>query len=842
MFNAALAAKKIIEDKSKKNIYNRYPIRFIFTPLSNSSENDILMLQTELNKKYYNSISSDINILNLYDLLSFEDAWITKTQLINYIKKLLSKKDDFIILGFSELVRFYSREDLEAIITSFMTDIESTNDANKRIYFICFSLFEQIALELKTNNRNETINPIIDLRTNSEEEDESLISVYYANSSFEGKLFKNKIKTSSEWLSIYKSNKLNLKEGIVCISDTLVSLYEKAKPDNFVAIEKLDSYYKLLTIMYKVKIKHTNETMFSDEFWKKIFELLIRNDSFELKTVLLNELNIKQINTEVFLNKLKYANEYVKNILLLYFYEFSNEFENYDYLLGVIDKSDKTYSNIIQIIYTNFINFDFYHYSCRKQILSLIDDRELLLYSLDYRNAINASFINFLNFNCFTSKIQIAGDDLFSCNFNEICKKYNMSINYLIPKFKSYFKDELCNIITCKNIDDKILVINLLRNKIILLEEINNLYSDLFKYLGYRKSPKLNNSLHWASNYLYEYKVSKMLDEPTQFFANFCNNITHENFLSWYNNKDLTYPFDLLKDKIYDVVIVFDGIGAEYFDYLNFIIEDEGYVITYANLAKCFLPSITSIHKEKYINKYNEWILDFDSNCIHNLFYRDLSLIPKELDEIKKIIHNILNKYKGRRIALIADHGCTISGRILKNVNTYSFDAEHEGRCLKIDGEVCLKENNDYFVYNNGDNKYLISLSGASLSTLPKRESHGGAMVEEVLVPCVIASSDVHAKNEIEYDVRIISNKLSGLNRTVSLEISPSIVGKTPILIEENGIEHELKLQSDNIWKTVDEINQIRTQKMSLIFDEYNKSILVESTMGISTEGDGFND
>ena len=178
MFNAALAAKKIIEDKSKKNIYNRYPIRFIFTPLSNSSENDILMLQTELNKKYYNSISSDINILNLYDLLSFEDAWITKTQLINYIKKLLSKKDDFIILGFSELVRFYSREDLEAIIISFMTDIESTNDANKRIYFICFSLFEQIALELKTNNRNETIDPIIDLRTNSEEEDEGLISVY----------------------------------------------------------------------------------------------------------------------------------------------------------------------------------------------------------------------------------------------------------------------------------------------------------------------------------------------------------------------------------------------------------------------------------------------------------------------------------------------------------------------------------------------------------------------------------------------------------------------------------------------------------------------------------------
>ena len=59
------------------------------------------------------------------------------------------------------------------------------------------------------------------------EEENNLISVYYANSSFESRLFSNKINTSTEWLSIYKSKKLNLNEGIVCISDTLVALYEK---------------------------------------------------------------------------------------------------------------------------------------------------------------------------------------------------------------------------------------------------------------------------------------------------------------------------------------------------------------------------------------------------------------------------------------------------------------------------------------------------------------------------------------------------------------------------------------------------------------------------------------
>lgn len=842
MFDMAMAVKKILEDKAKNNIYNRYPIRFVFTPLTENSENDIIEFQFELNRRLYNNGQKSITIVNLYDLLAFDDAWITKSQLIKFIKKLLIDEDDYIVLGFSELVRFYSREDLEAIIISFMTDIESTNEKNKRIYFICFSLFDQIALELKTNNRNESIDPIIDLRSNIDEKENNFISVYYANSSFESGLFKNKINTSTEWLSIYKSNKLHLNEGIVCISDTLVALYEKAKPDNFVAIEKLDSYYKLLTIMYRVRLKNTPEDYFSDLFWKRIFELCMKSNSFEIREILLQELNIKQMNLTLFLNKFKYADDYIKNILLLYFYEYSFDFENYEYLFEVIRKSNKTYSNIIQIVYVDFINFDLFHYTSRLNVLKLIDNKELLLYSNDYKKAINDSFVNFLNFNCFTSKVQIIGDDLFTCKFDELCSKYNMAISYLQTRFTGYFKDILGNVISCKTLEDKYLIINLLRNRVISLNDISTLYTDLIKYIGYRKSPKLNSSLHWISNYLYEYKTSKVLDSPSDYFIDYCSKITYEKFLSWYFSKDLLYPMDLLKGKHYDCLIVIDGVGAEYFDYINYLIEEAGFITTYSNISKCFIPSITSIHKEKYQNNYDEWILDFDSNCIHKLYYKDISLIPKELDEIKKIFDYILTKYKDKKIAIISDHGCTVAGRILKCSKTYSYDAEHEGRCIKIASNQKIKDNKDFFGYDTGKELYLVSLSGVSLSDLPKRESHGGAMIEEVLVPCIIASSDSMAKNEIEYSIKVVSNKLSGLNRNVSMEITPSIIGKRPILIEENGNEHILQLKSGNIWKTIDEIKQIKTQKMKLIFEDYDKEILIESTMGITTEGDGFDD
>lgn len=270
MLNINYAIKQLILDKSKTNIYNRYPIRFLFTPLTEDAENDIFKLYNEYVKKYYTNKNKELIIKNLYEELPFEDGWITKTQLINFIKKILDDNNDYIILGFSELIRFYSREDLSSIIISFMTDIESLNEINKRIYIVCFSLFEQISLELKTNNRNESINPIIQL--SEEQLYENFISVYYANSNFDTRLFDNKIKTSSEWLSIYKSKKLNLSSGIVCISDTLVTLYEMAKPDNFVSIEKLDSYFKLLTVMYKVQFKNTYESDFPDDFWELIFK------------------------------------------------------------------------------------------------------------------------------------------------------------------------------------------------------------------------------------------------------------------------------------------------------------------------------------------------------------------------------------------------------------------------------------------------------------------------------------------------------------------------------------------------------------------------------------------
>lgn len=838
MLDIHYACEQLLKDKRKNNIYNRYPIRFLFTTLSNDSESEILELLKEMNEKYNN----EITIVNLYDLLPFEDAWITKSQLINYVKNLTRDSKDYMILGFSELIRFYSREDLEAIIISFMTDIESTNAKNNRIYFVCFSLFDKISMELKTNNRNETINPIINL--NSEKLVDGAISVYYANSVFESCLFKNRITTSSQWLSIYKSKKLDLSSGVVCISDTLVTLYEMAKPDNFVAIEKLDSYYKLLTTLFKVNFRKTTEKDFPELFWKSLFELCKKSNCFEIKNALLYGLNLNKMDSMSFIVKYKSANDnYIKYLLQLYLYEYPSDFDCPEYLTKIIEIiPDNTYDSIVKCIYTYFADYNLYDYSSRKYYLDIFEEKDIHKFSIEYKKAINELFANFLTFNLFSSSVKISGDDLFSLKIDELCTKYNTNEQYIKTIFKNFFNERLKNIITCKCTEDKALIINLLRNNLVELDDVKYVYADLVSYIGNIESPYLNYSSQWMARYLYEYRISKLYNRPTKYFKDYYINYTKQNdFLKWYYSEQWDYPINLLRDKEYDCLIVIDGAGGEFFDYIIDIIQKKNSSVIYANYAKCFLPSITSIHKIKYEDKFDEWITTFDSECIHSLFYKDANLIPKELETINEIISSLLDRYKEKKIAIIADHGCTVSGKIFNEQKKYSFEAEHEGRCIKITDNG-IKESPDYFKFKTGESTYLISLSGVSLSDIPKREAHGGAMIEEVIVPCIIVSTHKDKYKNINHNIFVLSGKLSGLNRRISLKITPSISGIAPVLIEENGKEHKLVSEGNDVWDMCDDIDNIKTQNCKIRIQNATENVIIESTMGASIEGDGFDD
>lgn len=833
--------KLILEDKKKSNTYDRYPIRFLFMKLSETSEDEVIELITSLN-----SLSSEpenhineIQYVNLHDLLSFEDGWITKSQLLNFITSLDPQKDYFIT-GFSELIRFYSRIDLEALIISFMTNIESVTQKNKqRIYFICYSLFDKIAAELKSNSRNESIDPII---KSSEivDDDSEQICVYYASSNFDNKYFKNSIKTTTQWLSLYKAKTFNWSSGIVCISDTLVTLYEKAKPDNFVLIEKLDSNFKLLTNMFKFKLNYVEESMFNDDFWKKLFDDCFESSCFELTKIVKILLNVTNINSENFVELFLKSDLYSKRLLYLYLVENREDFDYEEYLISILDNSlSRDFSDFEKdIVSAVDMTKEKVYFKARKYFINKLNPEDVESLIEYFVKALNNAFFSFLETQIFNAKVTF--DNLLDFSIDELSVKYKVSAQYMRTICRSFYDEFLSNVLLCNTLDEKKIIMLLLQNKVIELQNAMQLYPALFSYLGTDTSTKISNSLQWIAAYLYKYRLSKIFDAPTSGYDELCSQFA-SSFPKWFIDKNLSPVFESLNKEKYDVLIVLDGIGAEYFEYLLSLIKEKNKVINYANICKCFLPSITDVNRNQYLGKYDEWIADFDKENIHGMFYHAEEYLPKALDKIKQLIDKIIIKYSGKRVAIIADHGATAAGKIMRCLKKYDYMCEHEGRCAMVDSfnDIADSDTNDYYKFESSydEQKWLLSLNGCSLGDNPKRESHGGATIEEVTVPCIIFSDCDDAV--INYSIELLSSSVSGLDRSITIEVLPHLESN-PILEEESGKRHVMTMAGNNIWKC--DVEDVRTQNINIIINDQKTSLTIKGTMGATIGDDGFDD
>lgn len=833
--------KLILDDKKKSNTYDRYPIRFLFMKLSQNSEEELIDLIKELNdlSKDKANCVNDIQFINLHSLLSFDDGWITKSHLLNFISSLDPRKD-YIITGFSELIRFYSRNDLEALIISFMTNIESVTQKNKqRIYFVCYSLFEKISIELRSNSRNESIDPV--LRPSFVvDDDQEQICVYYANSSFDNKYFQNSISTSSQWLSLYKLNNINLNSGIVCISDTLVTLYERAKPDNFVSIEKLDSNFKLLTNMFKMKLSIAQEDLFEEEFWKFLFDICFEKSCFDLNKIVFALFNVAKINSDNFVQLFLNNDLSKKKLLYLFLIENQECLDYSEYLVEILNKSLNSGFTTFEkdVVAEIDMTKGNTYFEGRKYYISKIRLEDVRAQTDYYVQSINKAFHSFLETKIFNAKI--TEDDLFKISVEQICNKYNVSAEYFRNIFSVFYESFLSRVVLCLTKHEKQLLIVLYQNALIEFKDLAMSYPYLAAYVGNNTSTYMSNSVQWIASYLYEYKMSKILHAPTEKYMDLVQK-NAKDFPKWYIDDNVSPVFEKLKGKKYDVLVVLDGVGAEYFEYIIYLLKENQKVVNYANICKCFLPSTTEMNKGQYEGKYDEWITDFDRDITHGKFYRPEEIINSSLDKIRSLLQQIIRKYKGKRIAIISDHGSTASGKILGCKKKYSFESEHEGRCMKLaaDAIVPVSHDSDYYNYTAIDySNWLISLNGYSLNDNPKRESHGGATVEEVMVPCIIFS-DNEEDVTISYSATLLSPAVSGLNRSVTIEILPQ-VENAPILEEENGDRHIMSSIGSNMWKS--SINEVKTQNVKIIIDNQEVVLTVKGSMGSSIGGDGFDD
>ena len=123
---------------------------------------------------------------------------------------------------------------------------------------------------------------------------------------------------------------------------------------------------------------------------------------------------------------------------------------------------------------------------------------------------------------------------------------------------------------------------------------------------------------------------------------------------------------------------------------------------------------------------------------------------PLNLIQEIEIIKDIINQNIDEDLIIVSDHGFSAFCSFKSKTNSFK-DVDHEGRCAKIDA---LIDDVNYFSHDFDCGRYLIALNHNSLENKTRREAHGGATPEEVIVPIIKIHKIKNKENIIKQQVK----------------------------------------------------------------------------------------
>ena len=198
-------------------------------------------------------------------------------------------------------------------------------------------------------------------------------------------------------------------------------------------------------------------------------------------------------------------------------------------------------------------------------------------------------------------------------------------------------------------------------------------------------------------------------------------------------------------DKAGTYLFWLDALGVEYLAFISELARARGLSLS-INIARAELPTITSINR----GFFDEWpgskkeksdeLDDIKHKDAGGYIFKNNQLpihLAKELDIIRKVIDRAatelaLRHYK--RFLIVSDHGASRLAVLCRKEEKYETDTkgEHSGRCCKFFEPYDLPfaaEENGYLV--------LADYGRFKGSRAANVEVHGGASLEEVIVPII---------------------------------------------------------------------------------------------------------
>ena len=823
--------QKITQDKKKSaSSYRRYPVRFLFMEMNNNTQDEI----EDLVKSF------DGELLELSDyIMKKDDGWMTKSRFVQIIKSYVSPTKDTFVVGFSELIRFFSKKEIESTVLS-LFDIENSNiidpkSAQRRIYFICFSMVDNVRKVLQNSfARKDLINPFInsDYELSGEYREICFVSNNYA-----ANIQKNKITTSVEWLGLWRHAEIiDFSIPIWCCSESLFQWHKKASPDNAFQIDVVTNTKEYLQKAYSLEIDipyesndAANWNRFRDEYvkntpGKSMAEFVTYSLDVEAKSTcaLAGKMLTTDSTYEKWLIK-GYVGAYLNNTFLAKVLKVLKTSSKKEFLITIWQQG--YWINEISLLQERIEIIK----ELNKYAGSMPPEKEI-------QEVIYDGVKKELNLEC-------ALDDKNGICLMKISASTGMELNELKERLLSYYLKIFKPAYTGISNTEKEFIINIYANGILDKTEVQIVYPALYMYLFSQVENRILEKDEWKF-YLQAYRESKVADSDNPYLQRYyedgCANATnlYGMYYALQRQETMVAPYIDNSD-----IYILDGVGAEYLPLMVELLKKNGYDTEFCDYAACHLPTITNINKD-YLSAvpYLEWFLDFDQKVIHGELYRSTTNLRKAFDILQEKIKDITIESAGKRIVITADHGATARARWTDSNKKYNFDnADHEGRCCKVISKADYEDTEDYIVYEDETKPgipYVIALNDQSLYNKPKYEDHGGATIEEVLVPVIVAvpHDDVSG---ISYKVLDDKLEVSGLDKMVSFVIIPD-PDEEAYVVEADGTRDALK-KSGSTYSAKLHSGTEQISKVVVADQEYQFS--TKSRAKKNMEGDdGFDD
>lgn len=294
----------------------------------------------------------------------------------------------------------------------------------------------------------------------------------------------------------------------------------------------------------------------------------------------------------------------------------------------------------------------------------------------------------------------------------------------------------------------------------------DEMISDLYPQLGmYMKKYIFNcgSISEELTDYFEKYKLQKIQNVISDDFLNLVDKYGKNYLYTKLQTRDSA--INKIEDKKSTYLYWIDALGVEYLSFIVSMANKRGLSVA-VDIARAELPTITSINKGFYEKwpgnlKYKEEELDNTKHKEKGGFFYTEDKSPvhiiRELEIIEKAIDaavSALALHHCKKFVIASDHGASRLAVIKEKENAHQTDTkgEHSGRCCKV--------------YNESDRTYIVEENGYFVRTDYERyagsraanvEVHGGATLEEVIVPVITLS----LKRNLEVDIRLLNeNKI----------------------------------------------------------------------------------